>query len=177
MASRIGEMPPLADVHPAGEITVRDVIGHLPRLRAGEECPKDPLHKARTLTEINMRRIRASQPGGTWRDWPHELRAPCHTKETGSSFQSVYARMTWDEPSPTITTQSYNFGTGRFGHPEQDRAISLREAAMLQGFPVSYKFVDKGQSPEFLSIGKHIGNAVPPPLGKAVGRHFIKNFL
>lgn len=177
MASRIGEIPPLPDTDSDGSVTVRHVIAGLPALEAGQECGSDKLHKARALTEINLRRIRASRPGGTWHDWPDELRAPCHTRDSGASFQSVYARMSWDEPSPTITTQSYNFGTGRFGHPEQDRAITLREAAMLQGFPLSYQFMPKDESPHFLVIGKHIGNAVPPPLGEAVGRHFVKTFL
>jgi DNA (cytosine-5)-methyltransferase 1 len=77
--------------------------------------------------------------------------------------------MEWDKPSPTITTQMYNFGTGRFGHPEQDRSITLREAAMLQGFPRSYRFVRKEEPVEFAALGRLIGNAVPPPLGKLVG--------
>jgi len=77
--------------------------------------------------------------------------------------------MEWDKPSPTITTQAHNFGTGRFGHPEQDRAITLREAAILQGFPRHYRFVRPGGKVEFAPLGKLIGNSVPPPLGKAIG--------
>ncbi|MET7142230.1 DNA cytosine methyltransferase [Xanthomonas sp. PPL139] len=177
IASRLGNLTPLPDAIPkdAPLPTVKDVIGALPKISSGEQCSVDPLHRARALTEINLRRIRASKPGGTWRDWPESLRAPCHKRESGSSFQSVYARMCWDKPSPTITTQAYNFGTGRFGHPEQDRAITLREAAMLQGFPENYQFVRPGAPVEFISIGKHIGNAVPPPLGEAVGKHFLNH--
>ncbi|KGM51851.1 modification methylase [Lysobacter concretionis Ko07 = DSM 16239] len=175
VASALGELEPLQNQQWDRFPTVRDVIGNLPPIGAGQQSPTDPLHKARMLTDINVRRIQASKPGGTWHDWPEELLAECHKRETGSTFQSVYGRMTWDEPAPTITTQAYNFGTGRFGHPEQDRALTLREAALLQGFPLTYKFGESAKRVEFLSIGKHIGNAVPPPLGWAVGDHFIKH--
>jgi DNA (cytosine-5)-methyltransferase 1 len=78
--------------------------------------------------------------------------------------------MTWDAPSPTITTEFYNFGTGRFGHPEQDRALTLREGAILQSFPRHYKFVPAGRDVDFLNVGRLIGNAVPPRLGEVLGR-------
>lgn len=171
VASRLGEIRlPAA----RGEVpTVRDAIGTLPALRAGEKDPSDPLHKARSLTPLNLARIRASRPGGTWEDWPKKLRAPCHRAESGASYRSVYARMVWDKPAPTITTQCFNFGTGRFGHPEQDRAISLREAAILQSFPKDYRFVRDGESPQFASVGRMIGNAVPPKLGEVVGGTLI----
>lgn len=155
--------------------TVRDAIGHLPRLQAGEEDASDPLHKARALTQINLQRIRASRPGGTWHDWPMELRAPCHQAMSGASYKSVYSRMSWDKPAPTMTTQCYSFGTGRFGHPEQDRAITLREAAILQSFPSSYRFVPEGQPVHFTSVGRMIGNAVPPKLGFMVGKTLIQH--
>jgi DNA (cytosine-5)-methyltransferase 1 len=149
--------------------TVRQAIGKLPALEAGTSHPKDPLHITRTLTDINLRRIRVSKPGGTWKEWPTELRSSCHLKPTGKSYQSVYARMAWDEPAPTITTQSYNFGTGRFGHPEQDRAITLREAAILQSFPRHYEFVKPGDPVHLTRVGKLIGNAVPPRLAFFIG--------
>lgn len=171
VASSLAPIAELKGHHQGRHITVRDVIGSLSPVKSGQVCPNDPLHKARTLTDINLRRIRASKPGGTWRDWPDELRANCHKRATGSTFQNVYGRMSWDEPAPTITTQAYNFGTGRFGHPEQDRAITLREAALLQGFPACYDFGVSERKVEFLSIGRHIGNAVPPPLGVAIGLH------
>ena len=133
IASRLGKVQ--FDEPSTTLTTVRQAIGHLPKLAAGTNDPKDPLHKACSLTGLNLSRLRASVPGGTWRDWPERLRADCHKAETGASYQSVYARMEWDKPSPTITTQSYKFGTGRFGHPEQDRAITLREAAILRVIP------------------------------------------
>ena len=116
-------------------VTVRDTISDLPPIEAGTADPNDPLHASSSLSELNLARIRHSKPGGTWRDWPEELVAKCHTRQTGSTYPSVYGRMEWDQPAPTMTTQFFGFGNGRFGHPDQDRAISLREAAMLQEFP------------------------------------------
>lgn len=153
--------------------SVRSVIGKLRPLEAGESDPNDPLHVARNLSPLNLERIKASKPGGTWEDWPEELLANCHKKPSGASFKSFYGRMSWDLPSPTITTQSHNFGSGRFGHPEQDRTLTLREMAILQGFPRSYRFTKAGEKVTFTNIGRMIGNAVPPPFGKAVGEVII----
>lgn len=175
LASRIGEVKvPIGELSPDKYSTVRQAIGEMPELEAGKADPKDKLHKARSLSKTNLRRLQASSAGGTWRDWDHDLRAPCHQKKTGASFQSVYARMTWDDPSPTITTLSYNFGTGRFGHPEQDRAISLREAAILQTFPKDYEFVKVDEPVYLMPVGRLIGNAVPPALATAVGAELVR---
>jgi DNA (cytosine-5)-methyltransferase 1 len=171
IASRLGPIELTLPEEPPK--SVRETIGALPRLRAGETSRDDPMHRASCLSELNLLRIRASKPGGTWRDWPESLRASCHKKSSGETFPSVYGRMQWDEPSPTITTQCFGYGNGRFGHPEQDRAISLREAAMLQGFPKDYEFLPEGGSPSFAAYGRLIGNAVPVPLGAAVGRLFV----
>ncbi|MDG9757855.1 DNA cytosine methyltransferase [Pseudomonas chengduensis] len=156
--------------------TVRSVIGDLPALIAGEQDPNDMLHKASRLSGINLERIRYSLPGGTWRDWPEHLRASCHTKESGATYPSVYGRMAWDSPAPTITTQCFGYGNGRFGHPKQDRAISLREAAMLQGFPRNYSFIPAGESVSFSKVGRLIGNAVPVTLGAVIG-DFLKQHV
>ncbi len=155
--------------------TVRDAISHLKPLAAGESDSSDPLHKARSLTPINLARIKASRPGGSWEDWPEDLRSPCHRIPSGSTFRSVYARMSWDSPAPTITTQSFNFGTGRFGHPEQDRAITMREAAILQSFPPKYQFVKDGGKVHMSTIGRLIGNAVPPKLAEVIGLNFLQH--
>ena len=96
------------------------------------------------MSEINLRRLRASRPGGTWRDWEVDLVAPCHRQPAGRGYASVYGRMRGDGPSPTVTTQFFAFGSGRFGHPDQDRALSLREGALLQSFPRDYAFVHPG---------------------------------
>ncbi len=150
-------------------VSVRDVIGSLPHLEAGGVDSSDLLHRSASLSDKNLQRIKASKQGGTWRDWPEELLADCHTKASGIYYSSVYGRMTWDAPSPTITTQCYGFGNGRFGHPEQNRAISLREAAMLQGFPRTYAFVAPDEKVRFNKLGRLIGNAVPVTLAKAIG--------
>ena len=83
--------------------------------------------------------------------------------------------MAWDQPSPTITTQCFGYGNGRFGHPDQDRAISLREAAMLQGFPSRYSFLADDQQVSFATLGRLIGNAVPVTLGKAIGDVLVEH--
>lgn len=155
--------------------TVRDTIAALSPIEAGQSNPQDPLHSASALSEKNQRRIRHSRPGGTWRDWPEELRARCHTKASGRSYQSVYARMGWDAPAPTMTTQFYGFGTGRFGHPEQHRALSIREGALLQGFPLGYEFVAPGRPVCRGALGRLIGNAVPVALGKVIGQSLLRH--
>lgn len=158
------------------KMTVREAIGDLPRLAAGSYWEHDPLHATASLSPTNLKRIRASKPGGTWRDWPEEMRADCHRKSTGKTYPSVYGRMEWDKPAPTMTTQCYGFGNGRFGHPEQDRAISLREAAIIQSFPRDYRFIKPGDPVTFERLGTLIGNAVPPKLGEAIG-HSILNHI
>ena len=168
VASRRGSMPPLTPSLSPPQ-TVRQAIGHLAEVRAGTMNPADPLHVASALSELNLKRIRASKPGGTWRDWPIELRAACHRRSTGQSYPGVYARMDWDTPSPTMTTQCYGYGNGRFGHPVQDRGITLREAALLQSFPPEYEFIPLDQKPAFTKVGRWIGNAVPVKLAEAIG--------
>lgn len=149
--------------------TVQDAIGALPPLESGGADPYDVLHRASKLSPINKQRIMHSVPGGTWKDWPEELVAACHLKSSGKGYASVYGRMSWDKPSPTITTLCYGFGNGRFGHPEQHRAISLREAALLQTFPMDYSFVEDEKDFVMRNIGRMIGNAVPVELGRIIG--------
>ena len=151
-------------------VTVSQTIGNMPPLTAGQVDAVDRLHCASGLSELNLKRIRASRPGGTWKDWPPDLVTKCHRKDTGRGYASVYGRMRWDRPSPTITTQFYGFGNGRFGHPEQDRALSLREGAILQTFPRDYTFVQPSEPPHFTKIGRIIGNAVPVRLAQAIAR-------
>jgi DNA (cytosine-5)-methyltransferase 1 len=155
--------------------TVMQTIGALPAIRAGEKDPRDPIHRASGLSELNLRRIRSTSEGGTWRDWPKELILDCHRKESGRSYGSIYGRMRRHGLAPTITTEFHAIGSGRFGHPEQDRAISLREGALLQTFPKSYKFVKNGEDFAIGTIAKHIGNAVPVQLGQAIARSIKKH--
>ena len=176
LASKHGPIEMIeATVKPKFYETVRDAIEELPPLRAGQTCPDDPLHQASELSPLNLKRIRLSKAGGTWRDWDGELVAACHKKKSGKTYPSVYGRMGWDEPSPTMTTQFFGFGNGRFGHPHQNRAISLREGAILQSFPRNYKFVVKGKPVFIKTIGRLIGNAVPVKLGKAIGKSIIRH--
>ena len=176
LASKLGQIRMIEPTFSEkGHISVKKAIGNLPRLEAGEICVDDPLHQASSLSPLNLKRIRASKPGGTWRDWDEELKAKCHRRASGKTYVGVYGRMNWNEPSPTITTQFYGFGNGRFGHPEQDRAISLREGAILQSFADDYEFVPRGEPICRKMIGRLIGNAVPVKLGSAIGKSIFRH--
>lgn len=153
---------------------VGPLLDALEEIHAGGYSEKDVMHFARSLSSINMQRIRASKQGGSWKDWPESLRAECHKRPSGATYPSVYSRIDPDKPAPTMTTQFYNFGAGRFGHPTLDRALTPREAALIQSFPMSYQFVvDRSLGME--KIGKMIGNAVPPKLGEMIGKAFINH--
>jgi DNA (cytosine-5)-methyltransferase 1 len=170
LASKLGEIALIDPLHDETDyITVRQAIGKLPALSDGECDAHDIIHQAGRLSDTNKLRIRQSVPGGTWRDWEPDLQLKCHKKNTGKSYPSVYGRMHWDEPSPTITTQFYGLGNGRFGHPEQHRALSIREGAMLQSFPQNYSFAENKSQCKKRVLGTHIGNAVPVALAKAIG--------
>lgn len=175
LASRIGPIDFPKPTTPGKEnwITVKEAIGSLERIGHGEASEQDALHRSASLSELNLRRIRASKPGGTWRDWPEQLIADCHMKESGKHSAGVYGRMSWDSPAPTMTTLCNGFGNGRFGHPEQDRAISLREAAIFQSFPSDYIFHNPEEKIAIKTVARLIGNAVPPKLAQAVGQELV----
>lgn len=175
-ASKLGKINLITTTHDEGNYeTVRSAIGGLEPLDAGQSSKTDRLHRCSKLSDLNLRRIRASKPGGTWRDWAGDLVAKCHTKNSGKTYPAVYGRMEWDRPSPTITTQCFGFGNGRFGHPEQDRAISLREAALLQTFPPDYEFVDPAEPVIFNPVGRMIGNALPVKLGQVIAQSILNH--
>lgn len=177
LASRFGEIDLIPPTTPEGQrITVRNAIGDMPPLGAGDICSNDPLHQTAAMSPLNLKRIRVSTPGGSWKEWEQNLVAACHQKQSGKTYPSVYGRMQWDESSPTITTQYYGFGNGRFGHPVQDRALSLREGAILQSFPKDYVFVSPQDKIRKKTVGRMIGNAVPVKLGEAIGIS-VKNHL
>ena len=170
-ASKFGKLELLkATCKPNQYKKVKDVIGDLEWLEAGRTSQNDCYHKASGLSDLNLQRIRASAPGGTWRDWPDDLVAHCHQEKSGKGYASVYGRMKWDDLAPTITTQCHGFGNGRYGHPEQDRAISLREAARLQTFPDSYEFVPPDGPHSVTMIARFIGNAVPVDLARVIAK-------
>jgi len=177
VGSLLGPIHIIEPTHDKDDVHVRDFIADLPPIVAGQVHPNDPMHRSASLSERNLQRIQASIPGGTWRDWPEELRCECHRKESGQTYSSVYGRMTWEQIGPTITTQFYNYGTGRYGHPEQDRALSLREGALLQTFPPEYNFINPDTNFVFSDIARHIGNAVPVRLGEVIGMTIIDHLV
>lgn len=176
LASKFGKIDLISPTHNQTNFeTVRTTIKHLEPLVAGQTSKVDRLHQCSKLSDLNLKRIRASKPGGTWRDWPENLRAKCHKKRSGKTYPGVYGRMEWDQLSPTITTQCFGFGNGRFGHPEQDRAISLREAALIQTFPANYEFVAPNEPIVFDRVGRLIGNAVPVKLGQIIAKSILRH--
>jgi DNA (cytosine-5)-methyltransferase 1 len=176
LASKIGQIEFIPETHAKENfVAVQDVIKDLPQIENGETDVNDIMHKARKLSPLNLKRIRQSKPGGSWRDWDKSLLLECHKKKSGKSFGSVYGRLQWDKPSSTITTFFNGIGNGRFGHPEQDRALSLREGAILQSFPVNYQFVDENVTFSSSQIARQIGNAVPPLLGWVIGKSIMQH--
>lgn len=177
LASKLGEINLISPIYNDKNYpTVRETIEFLPDIESGEVSEEDNMHRSVKLSEKNLKRIKQSKPGGTWKDWEKELLLECHKKNSGKSYGSVYGRMEWDKPSPTITTKFYGYGNGRFGHPNQNRAISYREGALLQTFPKNYEFIDQEEKISYSQIGIQIGNAVPVKLAEAIGKS-IKNHL
>jgi DNA-methyltransferase (dcm) len=176
LASRLGDIkliPPRYE--PKTYKTVRDTIYHLKPLAAGETDLDDRLHSASVVSELNLKRLRYSRQNGSWLDWPADLVAPCHRKIATNNYFSAYGRMAWDEPAPTITTGCHGISHGRFGHPEQDRALSFREAALLQSFPPEYEFSPNNHVLSKAVLARMIGNAVPVELGRAIGDSFFSH--
>lgn len=176
LASKFGDIKLISPTHSKDNyVTVKDVIGDLPPLEAGETSDTDPLHRAKSLSPLNMQRIMHTPYGGSWKDWPKELMLECHKSQNGSSFGSVYGRMRWEKPAPTMTTQCTGLGNGRFGHPEQNRAITAREAALIQTFPQEYKFFADEEHVSIVKASRYIGNAVPPQLGFVIAQSIIRH--
>ena len=172
LASRLGkiEVPDGKYPYRSQWKTVAETIAELPPISSGETHPEDPLHGAPKLTPLNLERIRATSPnGGSRNEWPEHLMLKCHLRKSGKSYGSIYGRMRWDRPAPTMTTLCTGIGNGRFGHPDQDRSISLREAALFQTFPKSYEFWPQDKRLNRSAVSRMIGNAVPPKLAKALG--------
>lgn len=178
LASKFGEIQLIKRTHKNKKVTVRDVIKNLEPLKNGEINLSDPLHRARKLSLINLKRIKSTpHDGGSSDSWSKSLILNCHKKDSGKTYRgTVYGRMCWDKPAPTMTTQCIGLGNGRFGHPEQDRAISLREAAIFQTFPKNYKFIKPNTPLITTHVAKFIGNAVPVKLGSVIGKS-IKNHI
>ena len=147
--------------------TLQDVISHLEPIKHDHPSQIDNLHRAKKLNEINLKRMKATPLNGGLRSaWNDTLKLPCHVKK--EAFHDNYGRLAWDKLSSTITTKFNQYYSGRFGHPEQDRALSLREGALIQTFPEDYQFFGTDYQ-----IARQIGNAVPVNLSKAVGKLFV----
>ena len=142
--------------------TTRDWISNLPEIKHGECDPTDSDHFSMQLSEINLERIQMTPEGGGREHWPDRLVLPCHRGYEGNI--DVYGRLSWDKPAVGLTTKCISYSNGRFGHPTQDRALSLREAACLQTFPRTFRFVGSKSS-----RARQVGNAVPPLMAKRVG--------
>lgn len=156
--------------------TVREAIGDLDifsPIKAGHKDNSLFMHSSSGLSEKNLKRIqRTPKNGGSRKVWANdpELQVDCYLEHQG--HWDVYGRMKWDSVSPAITTRFNSYSNGRYGHPEQDRAISLREGAALQSFPLDYNFYARPQA----DIAKMIGNAVPPQLARKIGVSIIQYF-
>ena len=158
--------------------TVYDAIVDLPPILSGEDFNGKGIlnHRAAALSELNLKRIMETDHDGGGRvDWPKELWPECYLRKdeagnTHSGHTDCYGRLWWDRPATGLTTRCISYSNGRFGHPEQDRAISVREAARLQGFDDDFEFTGN-----LNSMAKQIGNAVPVDLAHAMGSHFIKH--
>lgn len=174
IACRFGKMNNLPPHAESAGLSVKDFIGTdngFPSISAGHRDASDFIHTAMALSDKNLRRIRLTPPdGGNRSSWAgvEELQIDAY-RDRDNIFRDVYGRMSWDKPAPTITTRFHSFSNGRFGHPEEHRAISIREGATLQTFPRDYFFVASNLD----SLARQIGNAVPPALARHIGEHLI----
>jgi DNA (cytosine-5)-methyltransferase 1 len=152
--------------------TVFEAIGDhriFPPIKSGHLDSSSFKHSTAKLSELNLKRVKKTRHnGGDRREWPNALQLDSYKKHKG--HYDVYGRMHWDKPSPAITTRYISYSNGRYGHPDQDRAISIREGATLQSFPLDYKFYSNSSG----SIAKMVGNAVPPELAKRIALSILK---
>lgn len=160
--------------------TVRETIGPLAPIAGGESDPHDPMHTAPANSERVLERLRAiPKDGGSWgdvmanpalsEDEKRRLLIPSMFRAKPGQFPDVYGRLAWDSPAVTITRECAHVGNGRYAHPEQDRLLSVREMALLQGFPASYHF----EGP-ITSKYNQIGDAVPPMVARLVAEHVLR---
>lgn len=147
-------------------LTVRKALKRFPRIKTGECHKTIANHCAAKISQLNLERLKNTPSnGGDRRSWPKRLVLECH-KNGYKGHTDVYGRMHWDMPSPALTGKCNSISNGRYGHPVQNRAISLREAAALQTFPDNYIFYGSK-----VCVALQIGNAVPVLLGKVLGEH------
>lgn len=151
-------------------ITVKRAIGNykvFPKISAGTEDKSSFLHSSSRLSELNLERVKNTpKNGGSRKAWANNERLQLECYKNHDGHHDVYGRLSWNKPAPTITTRFIYTSTGRYSHPEQNRAISLREGATLQSFPLDYCFYSTNKG----AIATMIGNAVPPKLAEAIGQ-------
>lgn len=179
IASRHGEITLPEATHGAGttspHVTAWEAIKDLPPLKAGERHSNVRNHVCAGLAPITLKRLRATPEGGDRRDWPRELWLDCHKRveESGvrkSVHMDVYGRLRKHQPAAGLTTRCTSISNGRYGHPEQDRALSVREAARLQTFPDGFEF----HGP-LSSASKQVGNAVPVLMARRFGEQLVRH--
>lgn len=186
-SSRVGDLVPnrtISDEESCDFLTTRDAIGDLPPLQPGTSCdvyggnPEGPYqtamrhglgnalynHYAPKISEVNQTRIRSLKPGQDWRDMPRRLLPESMKRALRKDHTRRYRRMTWDGTPRSIITKFRDPKTGEYSHPEQDRTISIREAARVQSFPDWFRFYGSNSD-----IYEQVGNAVPPLLARAIG--------
>lgn len=155
---------------------VKDVLGPengFPKISDGHKDNSDFLHSVPSISDVNKRRLKkVEKDGGNRLGFANdpELQLKCFEGKD-NAFKDTFGRLWWNKPSPTITTKFFSVSNGRFVHPEEDRALSIREGAVLQSFPKTYKF--KGSS--IANLARMIGNAVPPKYAAALGKAIIQN--
>lgn len=175
IASRLGSVSLPKQSHGEAEdllkyVTVNDAISSYPPIEAGQTNNEVPNHQTAQVSELNLKRLRHTPEGGDRRDWPDELLLECHKGKTG--YTDTYGRLNGSEPAKTLTTKCVSISNGRFGHPTQDRAISVREAASLQSFPDDFVFVGT-----LVQTAKQVGNAVPVRFAEALGSQILEHYM
>nr|WP_319776214.1 DNA cytosine methyltransferase [uncultured Sphaerochaeta sp.] len=174
IASRVNSNIELPKAENNKKNIVSNFIGEMngfEKITAGHEDKTKFKHTSAGLSPNNLKRIKLTKKnGGTREKWSakEELQIDAY-KGKDYSFRNVYGRMSWGKPAPTITTRFNSLSNGRFGHPEENRALSLREGATLQTFPKSYDFKEKSMG----KIARQIGNAVPPALAKRIAQQLL----
>lgn len=153
-------------------LTVEKAIGDLPPIKAGETHPELKQHQSSNLQTKSLKRLEyQTKPGDGMEKWPEYLMLPSRKEREYSGHNDVYARLWWNKPSGTLTTKFHSISNGRFGHPEQNRALSILEGLILQSFPKNYQLFE-----EAITIrAKQVGNAVPVKLAEAYGAKILED--
>ena len=174
VANRIGKEEIFPNKDNGKKLTVRDVLGlenGFPKIKAGHKDETDLRHSAAGISELTLRRLKkVKKDGGNRLSFANdpELQLDCFVGRD-HSHKDTFGRLWWDKASPTITTKFFSVSNGRFVHPEENRALSLREGATLQSFPKDFKFIGTSHA----AIARLIGNAVPPEYAKRIGTAII----